>query len=328
MLLILKFKINIMDKILFPSNQFLWSEIDNINFPFINLEQIEDKNDIESTNQFNGFDELAQSSKEESKINKIKFVTKSNKTSFIVSKKKTQREEKSKDIPVSNGRWSKEERIQFAQCLWKFGTNWKKINNIITTRDNIQIRSHAQKFLVKLKSNEEIIKKKLKLNNLNWAKSFKILKENFNDEELLSLLTSIESELGDNNRMTQRYLERKQLLKKILDSTHECSTVVTSLEENNSIICNNNVLDLKETNENTNFVNENELEDLNMKKNCENLIDSDKNNAFLGMFSRNTENSYENDENENIDKVNILTDKYMVNYDYSNLNEKNINFYE
>ena len=312
-----------MDKISSFSKQFLLSEIDNINFPFINFETIEDKNDIESNYHFNGFHDLTLSSpKNEPKINKIKFVTKPNKTSFIISKKKTQREEKSVDNPISTGRWSREERIQFAQCLWKFGTNWSKIINIITTRDNIQIRSHAQKFLVKLKSNEEIIKKKLKLNNLNWAKSFKILKENFNDEELLSLLTSIESELGDNNRMTQRYLERKQLLKKTLDSTQEYSIGLTSLDENNSIICNNSGLDLKETNENSNSVIENELEDLNMKKNCEILIESDKNKTFPGLF-RNPENCYENYENENIDKVSIFSDEYMDNYNYSNLDEKN-----
>ena len=310
-----------MDKISSFSKQFLWSEIDDINFPSINFETIEDKNDIESIYHFNGFHDLTLSSpKNEPKINKIKFVTKQNKTSFIISKKKTQREEKSVDNPISTGRWSREERIQFAQCLWKFGTNWSKIINIITTRDNIQIRSHAQKFLVKLKSNEEIIKKQLKLNNLNWAKTFKILKENFNDEELLSLLISVESELGDNNRMTQRYLERKQLLKKTLDSTQEYSIGLTSLDENNSIICNNSGLDLKETKENSNFVIE--LEDSNMKKKCEILIESDKNKPFLGMF-RNSENCCENYENENLDKASIFSDEYMDNYNYSNLDEKN-----
>ena len=310
-----------MDKISSFSKQFLWSEIDDINFPSINFETIEDKNDIESFYHFNGFHDLTLSSpKNEPKINKIKFVTKPNKTSFIISKKKTQREEKSVDNPISNGRWSREERIQFAQCLWKFGTNWSKIIGIITTRDNIQIRSHAQKFLVKLKSNEEIIKKQLKLNNLNWAKTFKIIKENFNDEELLSLLISVESELGDNNRMTQRYLERKQLLKKTLDSTQEYSIGLTSLDENNSIICNNSGLDLKETKENSNFVIE--LEDSNMKKKCEILIESDKNKPFLGMF-RNSENCCENYENENLDKASIFSDEYMDNYNYSNLDEKN-----
>ena len=316
-----------MDKISSFSKQFLWSEIDDINFPSINFEIIEDKNDIESIYHFNGFHDLTLSSpKNEPKINKIKFVTKPNKTSFIISKKKTQREEKSVDNPISTGRWSREERIQFAQCLWKFGTNWSKIIGIITTRDNIQIRSHAQKFLVKLKSNEEIIKKQLKLNNLNWAKTFKIIKENFNDEELLSLLISVESELGDNNRMTQRYLERKQLLKKTLDSTQEYSIGLTSLDENNSIICNNSGLDLKETKENSNFVIE--LEDLNMKKRCEILIESDKNKPFLGMF-RNSENCCKNYENENLDKASIFSDEYMDNYNYSNLDEKNnFNFFE
>jgi len=51
----------------------------------------------------------------------------------------------------SNGRWTQAERIKFAHSILKFGTNWKKFKNIITTRNLIQIKSHAQKFLIKLK---------------------------------------------------------------------------------------------------------------------------------------------------------------------------------
>ena len=84
-----------MDKISSFSKQFLWSEIDDINFPSINFETIEDKNDIESIYHFNGFHDLTLSSpKNEPKINKIKFVTKPNKTSFIISKKKHKEKKK------------------------------------------------------------------------------------------------------------------------------------------------------------------------------------------------------------------------------------------
>jgi len=90
----------------------------------------------------------------------------------------------------------------------KFGTNWKKFKCIITTRNLIQIKSHSQKFLIKLKRSEDIIKKGIKLDDLNWVQSFKVLRENYNDFELLNILISIESELGDNKRMAQKYLEK------------------------------------------------------------------------------------------------------------------------
>ena len=108
----------------------------------------------------------------------------------------------------SNGRWTQDERIKFAHSILKFGTNWKKFKCIITTRNLIQIKSHSQKFLIKLKRSEDIIKKGIKLDDLNWVQSFKVLRENYNDFELLNILISIESELGDNKRMAQKYLEK------------------------------------------------------------------------------------------------------------------------
>ena len=49
-----------------------------------------------------------------------------------------------------NGRWTKEEQILFADAVIEYGDNWKKIQEKFSTRNNRQIRSHAQKFLMKL----------------------------------------------------------------------------------------------------------------------------------------------------------------------------------
>ena len=56
-----------------------------------------------------------------------------------------------------NGRWTKEEHLKFIEgtIFYKigvklYGKNWKKIEEIVKTRNGSQIRSHAQKFFNKL----------------------------------------------------------------------------------------------------------------------------------------------------------------------------------
>lgn len=54
------------------------------------------------------------------------------------------------EIDTKSGRWSKKEHQLFIEGVSKFGRNWKKIEEHIGTRNGPQIRSHAQKFFLKL----------------------------------------------------------------------------------------------------------------------------------------------------------------------------------
>ena len=58
-----------------------------------------------------------------------------------------------------NGRWSYDEHIRFLKGCLLFGNNWKKVENYVKSRTSSQIRSHAQKFLIKLNDAEEILTK-------------------------------------------------------------------------------------------------------------------------------------------------------------------------
>ena len=49
------------------------------------------------------------------------------------------------------GRWSEKEKILFLEGFYQYKNNWKKLNEIIKSRSIIQLRSHAQKVLIKLK---------------------------------------------------------------------------------------------------------------------------------------------------------------------------------
>lgn len=53
---------------------------------------------------------------------------------------------------INSGRWSREENIKFIEAIVDLGKNWKKIHKYIGSRSSSQTRSHAQKFLLKMKS--------------------------------------------------------------------------------------------------------------------------------------------------------------------------------
>lgn len=91
----------------------------------------------------------------------------------------------------NNGRWGKEEQKLFAEAVFKYGNNWKKIQGHISSRNITQVRSHAQKFLMKLKESE-LLKGKGLDNNLSWTKAMNFLSKNLTKEELQKVLFSIE----------------------------------------------------------------------------------------------------------------------------------------
>lgn len=52
----------------------------------------------------------------------------------------------------NGGKWSETEHNLFLEALHLYGKNWKRITQHVRTRDTNHIRSHAQKFLRKLKN--------------------------------------------------------------------------------------------------------------------------------------------------------------------------------
>ena len=50
-----------------------------------------------------------------------------------------------------DGNWTKEEHQRFIESIFIFGFDWKKMEQYIQTRTIVQVRSHSQKFIYKLK---------------------------------------------------------------------------------------------------------------------------------------------------------------------------------
>ena len=105
------------------------------------------------------------------------FLSYPNDNNFLITNLKENSNES-----IYNGRWGKEEQKRFAEAVFKYGNNWKKIQGYISSRNITQVRSYAQKFLMKLKENE-LIKDKGLDNNLSWTKAMKFLSKNLTKEE-------------------------------------------------------------------------------------------------------------------------------------------------
>ena len=261
-------------------------KIDNLDFefwpelisPFKEILSIDEEKPL---NKINILDDIPKiSSPEPPEIKKDKFIIykKRNKTSFFI---------------------------------YQFGTNWRKIREYISTRDNIQLRSHAQKYLIKLKSSPYLIEKGLKFSKLNWEQSLNLVRKHLNNEELFLFLISIESELEDNKRMTKKYRERKELYqKKEKINNNEGDSYQSIPEENNT---NNTENLLSESYIKLLYRQNDNISTFNLNKNGDLFDDHNYNNKIKKIIN--------NNKNEN---ENILFNKYIDNFDQNNIFSQNL----
>ena len=133
---------------------------------------------------------------------KNKFIVTQNASSFLQQKRKVRSFIKIQRMisPSStNGRWTREEHNRFIDAIIIYGNDWKRVQKHVYSRSSTQARSHAQKFLLKLK-HSEIFKKKKIDTNMSWAKTIQYLKNEFSNEELYEILKSVTKQRKTNSK--------------------------------------------------------------------------------------------------------------------------------
>ena len=199
----------------------------------------------------------------------------------------------------SNGRWTMEEHNKFIEGIIKFGSDWKKIEKYLTSRTSTQARSHAQKFLVKLKNLEFLKKKNIDL-NLSWSKAIQLIKNSLSEDDLKKVLI--------NASCNNRYKEKKKNIK--YHNWNKNENDVNKKNNDNINSCINNVSNNKVNYinyDNDNFFSTTSEYDIN---NNNNKIE--KENNFLNYQIKNNEN------NDNDDKKDCLED-FMINFNKNSL---------
>lgn len=177
---------------------------DSFQFPKLFLDDM-NENLFITTNLSDSLNDILSESKKESLSKPVKFVlTKEESTPSNLLQKKTLlklNEQKIENNNLNGGRWSKDEQRRFAEAVLKFGNDWKKIQNHISSRNITQVRSHAQKFLMKLKENKFLQKKGMEL-SLSWTKVMNYLRSTLSYDELKEVLFSVEQ--PDNKKPSKK----------------------------------------------------------------------------------------------------------------------------
>ena len=150
---------------------------------------------------------------EEPKKKNIKFISRKEEVpsmSFL-KKKITSKLDDNKNL--NGGRWSKDEQFRFAEAVLKYGNDWKQIQSHVFSRNMTQVRSHAQKFLMKLKETNFMMNQKINP-NLSWTKIMNYLRANFQYNELKDLFFSVEQK-------DEKKVEKKKVRKIMKSNKHK-----------------------------------------------------------------------------------------------------------
>ncbi len=228
----------------------------------------------------------------------------------------------------SNGRWSQEEHDKFIEGIIKFGNDWKKVQKYVSTRSSTQARSHAQKFLLKLKNNEYLKKYNIDI-SLSWSKLIQSLKNSFNDEILLQIL----KDSSYNNIKNKRKIVKKN---KKLIKTDE----INIINKNNEIEKELNKDDdiIFSTTSEYSFSFDDKKENINdflfyqmgniPEKNSINCNDTDYIRDFIQNFNKkNVNDSDFNDNDSNIFYNNsTILSINSIKKNYSNEKRENLSF--
>lgn len=112
------------------------------------------------------------------------------------------------------GKWDKDEHKKFIEGLFIFGNQWKKIQEYIKTRTSVQVRSHSQKFFLRMKKKyielfgkEELQRGELK----NQTKHIiYLLTHYFDCEFITSFCEKIDQLLENAENKIKKFLDNKK----------------------------------------------------------------------------------------------------------------------
>jgi SHAQKYF class myb-like DNA-binding protein len=179
-----------------------------------------DETNISNNNNFNeekiNESKINEINNEKNDISKIENLSK-----IIIFKKNNHKEKKDKKGNLNEGRWSYEEHIKFIEALVKFGKNWKDVQKYVGTRTTAQARSHAQKFLLKLKmfktnnSSFDFSNSNIK-NLLNVIEEIKRKKNNDEDEKqyVINTLINLSDRITTENNIFNKHIRKFKNIKK------------------------------------------------------------------------------------------------------------------
>ena len=220
-----------------------------------------------------------------------------------------------------SGRWTLKEHLQFLEGLDKYGVKWKKIKTLIKTRTTAQIRSHSQKFFLKLKRvKDEQLGIDLTSNNIdNLNEMINHIKSVNSDYDIVKVLLYLSEKYYANKKEQKNINNKKELNSNIQKKS--------SFYENNMNIDNNLTNDINNnlilTNANPEINDYQTVIDNNFNNNIKNSILMSNFNFINNIFISN----YINNRNIMNNNVNFINNNDFVNTNLMIQNGLINNFY-
>ena len=208
---------------------------------------------------------------------------------FVVSKKNKNNIDKNKKFKI-DGYWNKSEHNKFIEALYLYDCAWSKIESYLKNRTYKQIRSHAQKFYLKLKSfkDEELGLDFTSPHVKNLKDIIKIIKEKESNIESCRKLFYI---ISEKTTFGQKIRKHKKLVKKIKkDRIKNCKYKNDNINNLNNTEKSNNINQISfeefliETIEKNN-----QNQNLNLLE-YDSLLSNDKQMDYDNVLSLNSDN--------------------------------------
>ena len=260
------------------------------------------------------------------------------------------------DKDANVGRWTLKEHIQFLQALEKYGVNWKIIRKIIRTRTATQIRSHCQKFFIKLKNcKDEELGIDFTLDHIRSMKDvinhIKSVNKNFDVVNVLLYISGKYSSFNDSKKMNkiEKAVDINNIfnhdIKENNNNNNEINNKINfqkffDINDNNKLmeeITKNQILIYNRFNNNNSFGQNINCENFNlystifnyinnaMIMNFVNNLNNINNNIILGNNIQNLNNFYTYDDDQKKSSINKnLKENFIINNNNGN-DSQNIN---
>ena len=232
--------------------------------------------------------------------------------------------------PSITGRWKFKEHIQFLEGLDKYGVNWKKICPLIKTRTPKQIRSHAQKFFLKLKQvKDEQLGIDFTSDNINSIRDMINNIKSINcDYDLIKVFLYLSEKYVVMKKDKKRIKHKKELTIEIDKNSDTDNNIKNEKNINeNDIIINNTNQDMSISNDNNTF-NNNNISNNNFMSNI--FIPNYFNDNFFFMNYINNKaivNVYDNFSNNIMIQNDHLNNLTPTNNSIKNNNSNDFNYY-
>jgi hypothetical protein len=227
---------------------------------------------------------------------------------FRINKDKLNSSKINKTSGINEGIWSFDEHLKFIEGIILFKKDWYKIAKYVGTRGLIQVRSHSQKFYLKLK----------KIKNNNFGINF----QNKNIKNIFDIIYLLKEKNNSNNNEKEYIINALISLTKSINLHFLVDDIKNKTDDNynDCISANeNNIIDNKTRNSKVNiniFFDNKKNDEINKYKEKEEKTPIDNNDIFKNCININISN------NINLNNIEIEDDKEdKLQYEYINTPE-------